>query len=56
MNLNCPSALLVAERKAALDALLMDLGNLPEQEENPKTPYVGILLWYLRTMLEALSA
>lgn len=70
LNLNCSSAPLVAERKAALDALLMDLGNLPEQdmldycnlrltvleqEENPKTPYVGILLWYLRTMLTALS-
>lgn len=65
LNLNCASASLVSERKAALDALIDDIGKMEEDqihnycadllevfihEENPKTPYVGILIWYLQTM------
>lgn len=70
LNLNCASSPLVAERKAALDSLIADLGNVPEddvrdyciaalrafqEETNPKTPYVGILIWYLHSMVAALS-
>lgn len=108
LNLNCKSAPLVGERKAALDALLEDLelylsdlyleselgesallqkegqkeeagqvdfpqsGRQQEEagqaepqlarycrlrlkefeaEDDPKTPYVGILIWYLKSML-----
>lgn len=65
LNLNCASAPLVSERKAVLDALIDYLGKLEENqihnycadllevfihEENPKTPYAGILIWYLQTM------
>lgn len=70
LNLNCASAPLVAERKAALDTLIDKLGNVEEdllqeyceisltalqEETDPKTPYVGILVWYLKTMIESLS-
>ncbi|MCM1121210.1 MAG: TIGR02646 family protein [Eubacterium sp.] len=66
LNLNCVTAPLVSERKAALDALIDDLGSIERedlhsycaellrvfmQEENPKTPYVGIIIWYLKTMV-----
>lgn len=71
LNLNCPSAPQPAERKAVLDALLNDLNNIPQEmlenycaqvlsnylsESNPKTPYVGILIWYLQSLLEALHS
>lgn len=62
LNLNCSSGPLVSERKAALDALIQELGTIPDEELLPscqailneflaetteKTPYVGILVWYL---------
>lgn len=65
LNLNCASATLISERKAVLDALIDDLGKIEEDqlhnycanlleafnnEEDPKTPYVGVLIWYLQTM------
>lgn len=70
LNLNCPTAPLRTERKAALDELIAAVGNVPEEglvsyctevldsylaEEDHKTPYVGILIWYLRSMLTALE-
>lgn len=69
LNLNCPSAPQPAERKAVLETLLNDLNNIPQEmlenyctqvlsnflsESNPKTPYVGILIWYLQSLLAAL--
>lgn len=66
LNLNCSSSPLIAERKAALDSLIADLGEIPEEdlmvycndilteflgETEVKTPYVGILIWYLRDMV-----
>lgn len=70
LNLNCASSPLIAERKAALDALIDDIGNVETKdlhsccsemlnafmdEKDPKTPYVGILIWYLQTMVTALA-
>lgn len=70
LNLNCASAPLTAERKAALDALIDEIGKVEENylhsycvemlngfldEKDPKTPYVGILIWYLQTMITALT-
>lgn len=69
LDLNCPSAPQPAERKAVLDTLLNDLNNIPQEmlesyctqvlsnylsESNPKTPYVGVLIWYLQSLLAAL--
>lgn len=71
LNLNCPSAPLVAERKAALDSLIsiIDAVGVEElleycsnildaflTETSPKTPYVGVLIWYLQAMIDALSS
>lgn len=64
LNLNYSQ--LKAERKAALDALIVDMGpclddekQIPlyvqtklssfNNESDPKTPYVGILIWYLKS-------
>ena len=70
LNLNCPDSPICSERKSALSVLQDDLGNIAMedllsycqilkneflQETNPKTPYVGILLWYLQDMENALS-
>lgn len=67
LNLNCPTAPLIAERKAALDGLIEDMGELEEEnlqtyceqmlenfqnEGDEKTPYVGILIWYLQSMID----
>ena len=69
LNLNCPNSPLVRERQAALDSLLADVGVVDNadlleycksrleafcEEGNPKTPYVGILMWYLRSLISAL--
>lgn len=66
LNLNCPSSPLVKEREAMLNQLITYLGMVPEDElmdqcrlyldhflseTYPKTPYVGILIWYLKSML-----
>lgn len=71
LNLNCPFSPLIAERKSALDNLIVEIGRetndniLPYcisilaaycAETNPKTPYVGILIWYLQTMIAAMSS
>lgn len=70
LNLNCESSPLVSERKSALDTLISDIGNVDESnlveyckhslsvlkaENDPKTPYVGILIWYLKTLIESLD-
>lgn len=70
LNLNCPSSPLIAERKSALDSLIADIGKATEEEllqyctqileafdieTTSKTPYVGILIWYLQTLIEALT-
>ncbi len=70
LNLNCTSAPLITERKAALDALINEIGKVEEEylhsyctemlnafmdEKDSKTPYAGILIWYLQTMIAALA-
>lgn len=70
LNLNCPTSTLIAERKAVYDGLTADMANIStdglraycmnllsefEQERNPKTPFVGIIIWYLKSMLESLE-
>lgn len=70
LNLNCEDSPLRSERESALGELIEDMSqidseNLLEyckmtkeaflQENNPKTPYVGILLWYLEDLEKALS-
>lgn len=71
LNLNCLSSSLIAERKAALDSLIAGIGNMTDDgilpyctsalaafraETNPKTPYAGILIWYLQSTIAALNA
>ncbi len=68
LNLNCVSSPIVSERKAELDALIEDIGNVGEEylhkycmnrleafmnEQDCKTPYVGILIWYLQSLAAA---
>ncbi|MGX8852170.1 retron system putative HNH endonuclease [Amedibacillus sp. YH-ame10] len=70
LNLNCSTSPLIAERKSALDSLIADIGTVTDddilpycesilkafrQETNDKTPYVGILMWYLQTTIERIS-
>ena len=70
LNLNGIATPLVGERKAALDELISyigtyDTGDLKgacekamyayKAETDPKTPYVGILIWYLKSLLEGLE-
>ena len=70
LNLNCLTSPLISERKAALDELITNIGSFQEdelldicnsymrdfeREDDPKTPYVGILLWYLGTIVNALQ-
>lgn len=70
LNLNCDSSPIVSERKAALDALIEDMDRGDDSdlhsyctemldaftsEQDSKTPYVGILLWYLQSMTAALA-
>lgn len=70
LNLNCASSPLITERKAALDALIHEIGKVDTEylhtycaemlnafleEGDPKTPYVGVLIWYLQTMVKALA-
>lgn len=71
LNLNCFSSPIISERKAVLDALIEQLGEVEEDnlhnfcvsrlevflnEREVKTPYVGVLLWYLKSMIQALEA
>ncbi len=66
LNLNCKTSPLVSERKAVLDTLIDELSVLkPDElisycndvldnlhnERDLKTPYVGILLWYLELIV-----
>lgn len=70
LNLNCASSPLISEREAALSELLLDMSTVEEYEmidycknrllafqteESNKTPYQGILTWYLGSMLDALT-
>lgn len=71
LNLNCVSSPLVSEREASLSELLIDMDSIEEcdltdycksrlsafqSETDNKTPYQGILIWYLQSMLDALNA
>lgn len=66
LNLNSTFSPLNANRKAALDALVMRLSSISdecllpycsillhdfENERDPKTRYVGVLIWYLKHLL-----
>ena len=68
LNLNCTSSPIVSERKAALDELIMSMKNVEDDylhkycadmleaftnEQDSKTPYVGILIWYLQSLVAA---
>lgn len=70
LNLNCASSPLVSEREASLSELLIDMASIEEgdlidycrsrlsafqSETDNKTPYQGILIWYLQSMLAAMS-
>lgn len=70
LNLNCSSSPVISERKAVLDELVEDMGKVETEnlhkyctdmleafmnEQGSKTPYVGILIWYLKSMAEALA-
>lgn len=70
LNLNCPTAPLLKERKAALNTLILNLGNIDsedllsycedflnnfEAETLSKTPYVGILTWYIQDLISVLK-
>ena len=70
LNLNCYTSTLIAERKAVYEGLTDDMANVSledlqdycvsrlsvfESETNPKTPFVGVIIWYLKTMLASLS-
>lgn len=70
LNLNSSYSPIISERKAVLDELIAELGlvdqdMLPEyctrildsfmQEDNPKTPYAGVLIWYLQTTIDAIE-
>ncbi len=68
LNLNTPKSPVLAERKATLDTLIVQLNNYRSSggdiykycekalkyymgQKDPKTPYVGILIWYLKHFL-----
>lgn len=70
LNLNCASSPIISERKAALDELIMNIGMVEDNdlhrcctdmlesfinEQESKTPYVGILIWYLQSMVNSLT-
>lgn len=70
LNLNCASSPLIAERKAALESLINEMDLVSDEdlsaycsdilksfqaETNPKTPYAGILIWYLQSMVSAMD-
>lgn len=70
LNLNCSSSPLASERKSALESLINEIDDVPDgdraaycsfvleafrTEINPKTPYVGILIWYLQSMISAMN-
>lgn len=70
LQLNCPTSPLITERKSALDSLIADIGTIEDNDLLPyckeilsafrletttKTPYVGILMWYLQTIVDAFS-
>ena len=69
LNLNCASSPIVYERKAVLDEFINNLGKVKDDElfsycerllktytneNNPKTPYVGVVIWYLKSLISAL--
>lgn len=66
LNLNAHRSPIKGERRAALEELIAELGVLQpevleevcqdyldsfESENDPKTPYQGILIWYLRSFI-----
>ena len=70
LNLNSKGSPLVSERKAVLDTIIADMEYIDinslstycqslldefQNETDNKTPYVGIIIWYLNSMLEGLS-
>lgn len=70
LNLNCATSPLVQERKRVLDTLIEDMGKLNDDEikeyciqtlqdlqapQERLIPYVGVLIWYLNSMLARVS-
>ncbi|MGN0604829.1 MAG: retron system putative HNH endonuclease [Oscillospiraceae bacterium] len=71
LNLNCPKSPIVSEREAALSALMSNMDEVQEDElinyckirlkafqdeQENKTPYQGILIWYLESLLKTLTS
>ena len=72
LNLNCQTSPLISERKAALDGLIEEICTIEDEEglrtfcgeildsfqneTGEKTPYVGILIWYLRQLVAPVDA
>lgn len=71
LNLNCPKSPIVLEREAALSELMSNMNKVQEDElinycktrleafqdeQENKTPYQGILIWYLESLLKALTS
>ena len=68
LNLNCPESPLIDARKRVLEALIDDIsdaGDMPElcrlylkkfrAEKDEKTPFVGVLIWYLQELLASME-
>ncbi len=70
LNLNCPKSPIVSEREAALSELILNMNDFQgndlinycrislksfQDEQDNKTPYQGILIWYLKSILDKLT-
>ena len=70
MNLNCTSSPLIAERKGALDPIIVEIDKVNDEdipvycrtllaefcaETTERTPYVGIIIWYLESLIHDLG-
>ena len=68
LNLNCPESPLIDARKKVLETLMDDIsaaGDMPElcrlylkkfrAEKDEKTPFVGVLIWYLQELLASME-
>lgn len=72
LNLNCANSSLIAERKEVLSNLIYDMESIEDttmllqyckdrlevflNETDKKTAYVGIIIWYLKSMIQALES
>ena len=68
LNLNCPESPLIDARKKVLEALLDDISVADDMselcqlylakfraEKGEKTPFVGVLIWYLQELLASME-